>query len=146
MIHASDDDLLVLLRDGFEGGDGAGIADCGAASAASLVDLPAGHALVARPVVGDRKVGRLLDGNAFTVETVSVADDLYVRLTGLADDGGAQAGAWLGVRSGETLVLLAEPTGTMATTLHLQAAQGMRTLVLPLALSDPLPVREACLP
>lgn len=139
VVLASDDDLLVLLRDGFQGGDGAQAPGC-----ALAVDLGAGHLFEAGVTAADRRIGTVLDAGAFAVESIAVDTAMHVRLAGLAADGGGQASAWLQVAPGATLHLAATAIGPATTRVELDDGASRLALDLPVALPARVPARQAC--
>jgi hypothetical protein len=111
-VSASDSDLLVLLRSGFqspfgEAFDGTGTLACAPGIAPITLDLAAGHLLDLPAVAPGQRITTMLSAAGFRVERIDLAAQIRLRLVGVDAGGRERGSAWSALPEGATLALAA---------------------------------------
>jgi hypothetical protein len=112
-VNASDSDLLVLLRSGFQSPFGEALAGAGALACAPgiapvALDLAAGHLLELPAVAPGQRIATVLSAPGFRLERIDLAGQARLRLVGIDADGRERASAWSALPEGAALALAAE--------------------------------------
>jgi hypothetical protein len=111
-VSASDSDLLVLLRSGFqspfgEAISGTGTLACAPGIAPVTLDLAAGHLLDLPAVAPGQRITTMLSAAGFRVERIDLAAQIRLRLVGVDAGGRERGSAWSALPEGATLALAA---------------------------------------